>query len=88
MQSAPTLPQIKDSLKNAPKKKTIMRKSEPKTFNLELTAAELRVLNEVHVDYINDGDMEELGYGKRKINTYDKISEKIIALVEQAKLQK
>ena len=65
-----------------------MPKKEAKTFTLELTAAELRVLNEVHVDYINDGDMEELAYGKRKINTYDKISKKIIALVEQAKLQK
>lgn len=65
-----------------------MAKNKAKTFTLELTEAELRVLNEVHVDYINDGDMEELGYGKRKINTYDKISEKIIALVEQAKLQK
>jgi hypothetical protein len=65
-----------------------MPKKEAKTFTLELTEAELRVLKEVHVDYINDGDMEELGYGKRKINTYDKISKKIIALVEQAKLQK
>lgn len=65
-----------------------MAKNKAKTFTLELTEAELRVLKEVHVDYINDGDMEELGYGKRKINTYDKISEKIIALVEQAKLQK
>lgn len=65
-----------------------MAKKETKTFTLELTAAELRILNEVNVDYINDGDMEQLNFGPRKINTYDKISEKIIALVEQSKLKK
>ena len=71
---------------NAPQKKTIMLKSEPKTFTLELTGEELLILKEVHVDYINDGDMEQLGYGKKKFKIYDRISKKLIELVKQAGL--
>lgn len=79
-----TLTQIKTSLKKV--KNMTMFRSKPKKYRLELTAEELLILKNVHVDYINDGDMEQLCYGKEKINVYDGISRKIIAKIKQAGL--
>ena len=78
------LTQIKTCLKKA--KNMTMFRSKPKKYRLELTAEELLILKEVHVDYINDGDMEQLGYGKKKFKIYDRISKKLIELVKQAGL--
>ena len=86
MQSTPNLSDVKALLMNAPKKKTIMLKGEPTTFTLELTAEELLILKNVHVDYINDGDMEQLSYDEKKVKAYDGISKKLIELVKQAGL--
>ena len=79
-----TLTQIKTSLKNV--KNMAMIRSKPKKYRLELTAEELLILKNVHVDYINDGDMEQLSYDKKKVNVYDGISRKIIAKIKQAGL--
>lgn len=78
------LTQIKTCLKKA--KNMTMFRSKPKKYRLELTAEELLILKNVHVDYINDGDMEQLGYGKKQFKTYDGISQKIIAKVKKAGL--
>lgn len=78
------LTQIKTGLKKV--KKMTMIRSKPKKYRLELTAEELLILKNVHVDYINAGDMEQLGYGKKKFKTYDRISQKIIAKIKQAGL--
>lgn len=79
-----TLTQIKTGFKKI--KKLTMIRSKPKKYRLELTAEELLILKNVHVDYINDGDMEQLSYDKKKVNVYDGISRKIIAKIKQAGL--
>lgn len=79
-----TLTQIKTCLKKA--KNMTMFRSKPKKYRLELTAEELLILKNVNVDYINDGDMEQLCYDEKKVNVYDGISKKIIAKIKKAGL--
>lgn len=79
-----TLTQIKTGFKKV--KNMTMICSKPKKYRLELTAEELLILKNVHVDYINDGDMEQLSYDEKKVKAYDGISKKIITKIKQAGL--
>ena len=48
-----------------------------KSITLELTANELKILNEIHNDYINYEDLAGLQFSDDEIKIYENIGKKI-----------